>query len=40
MARRIDAERTPGKPDREWPVVGVFAVKDAKIREWTDFALN
>jgi limonene-1,2-epoxide hydrolase len=37
MTSRIDTEITPGKPNREWQVVGVFVVKDGKIREWTDF---
>jgi limonene-1,2-epoxide hydrolase len=39
MTSRIDTEHTPSKPDRTWPVVGVFIVKDGKIREWTDFSV-
>lgn len=39
MTSRIDTEVTPGKPDKDWPVVGIFVVKDHKIHEWTDFVV-
>jgi limonene-1,2-epoxide hydrolase len=39
MTSRIDTEITPGKPDKDWPMVGVFVVKDGKIHEWTDFVV-
>ena len=35
--QRIDTMKTPGKPDEVFPVVGVFLVKDGKIKEWTDY---
>jgi len=35
--QRIDTMKTPGKPDQVFPVVGVFVVKDGKIKEWTDY---
>ena len=35
--QRIDTLKTPGKPDQVFPVVGVFLVKDGKIKEWTDY---
>jgi limonene-1,2-epoxide hydrolase len=35
--KRIDTMRTPGKPDQSFKVVGVFTVKDGKIKEWADY---
>jgi limonene-1,2-epoxide hydrolase len=35
--KRIDTLKTPGKPDQAFKVVGVFTVKDGKIKEWTDY---
>ena len=37
MNRRIDTLKTAGKPDQVFRVVGVFVVKDGKIKEWTDY---
>jgi limonene-1,2-epoxide hydrolase len=33
---RTDVVKTPGKPDRVFEIVGVFLLKDGKIKEWTD----
>lgn len=37
MNSRIDTLKTKDKPDQSFPVVGVFVVKDGKIKEWTDY---
>ncbi len=34
---RIDTMTTPGKPDQAFNVVGVFIVKNGKIKEWADY---
>jgi limonene-1,2-epoxide hydrolase len=34
---RVDTLKTPGKPDQPFKVVGVFIVKDGKIKEWSDY---
>jgi limonene-1,2-epoxide hydrolase len=34
---RTDTQKTPGKPDQAFKVVGVFIVKGGKIKEWTDY---
>jgi limonene-1,2-epoxide hydrolase len=34
---RVDTQITAGKPGPKFPVVGVFLVKDGKIKEWTDY---
>ena len=35
--KRIDTMKTPGKPDQAFKVVGVFVVKNGKIKEWADY---
>jgi limonene-1,2-epoxide hydrolase len=37
VTHRIDSVITPGKPDQNFEVVGVFLLKDGKIKEWTDY---
>jgi limonene-1,2-epoxide hydrolase len=37
---RVDTLTTPGKPDQPFNVVGVFVVKDGKIKEWTDYSVK
>jgi len=37
---RIDTVVTPGKPDKDMEVFGVFLLKDGKIQEWTDYILG
>ncbi len=37
---RIDTVKTEGKPDEMYPVTGVFAVKNGKIVEWSDYLLK
>ncbi len=37
MNRRIDTLTMPGKPSQPFKVVGVFIVKDGKIKEWADY---
>lgn len=37
VTSRIDTVKTPGKPDQQVKVVGVFVVKHGKIEEWTDY---
>lgn len=39
VTQRIDTMLTPGKPDQDFEVVGVFLLKDGKIREWTDYVV-
>jgi limonene-1,2-epoxide hydrolase len=34
---RTDIRKEAGKPDIAFPVVGVFAFKDDKIIEWSDY---
>jgi limonene-1,2-epoxide hydrolase len=34
---RVDTLKTPGKPDQAFKVVGVFLIKDGKIKEWSDY---
>jgi limonene-1,2-epoxide hydrolase len=34
---RVDTLTTPGKPEQQFPVVGVFVVKNGKIKEWADY---
>jgi limonene-1,2-epoxide hydrolase len=34
---RVDTLKTTGKPDQDFKVVGVFVVKNGKIKEWTDY---
>jgi limonene-1,2-epoxide hydrolase len=40
VAHRTDTVNTPGKPDQSFEVVGVFAVKDGKIKEWIDYMIT
>jgi len=37
MNVRVDTMTTSGKPDQVFKVVGVFLVRDGKIKEWTDY---
>jgi len=37
VTRRTDVVFVPGKPDVIYEIAGIFLVKDAKIREWTDY---
>ena len=37
MNRRIDALTEAGKPPQAFKVVGVFIVKNGKIKEWADY---
>ena len=37
LNKRVDTMKTAGKPDQVFPVVGVFVVKDGKIKEWADY---
>ena len=37
--QRVDTLTSPGKPDQAFPVVGVFIVKDGKIKEWSDYLI-
>ena len=37
---RVDTVLTPGKPDKDMEVLGVFLLKDGKIQEWTDYILG
>ena len=37
---RVDTVVAPGKPDQVIKVVGVFVVKDDKIKEWDDYLLT
>lgn len=39
VTQRIDTMLTPGKPDQEFEVVGVFLLQDGMIREWTDYVV-
>ena len=34
---RVDTLTVPGQKGQSFPVVGVFVVKDGKIKEWTDY---
>jgi limonene-1,2-epoxide hydrolase len=40
VTHRIDTVMIPGKPDQPFHVVGVFFVKDGKIKEWTDYTAS
>ena len=37
VTRRTDVVVTPGKPNTNYEIAGVFLVKDGKIREWVDY---
>ena len=37
MNVRVDTVTTAGKPDQIFKIVGVFLVRDGKIKEWTDY---
>jgi limonene-1,2-epoxide hydrolase len=37
VTHRIDTMVAPGKPDQSFEMVGVFMVRDAKIKEWSDY---
>lgn len=39
VTHRIDTMFGGGKPEQNFEVVGVFLVKDGKIKEWTDYLL-
>ena len=40
VIHRIDTSMAPGKPSRDFEVVGVFVLKDKKIKEWRDYYLT
>lgn len=37
VTSRDDITQTPGKPETVYAVVGVFAIQNGKIHEWTDY---
>jgi limonene-1,2-epoxide hydrolase len=37
IVSRTDTRKEEGKPDKPVPAVGVFAVKNGKIIEWSDY---
>lgn len=37
MNRRTDVVSSPGKADVNYEVVGIFLVRDGKIKEWVDY---
>jgi limonene-1,2-epoxide hydrolase len=37
VTRRTDVVFIPGKPNTVFEIVGIFLVKDGKIREWVDY---
>jgi len=37
VVSRTDTRKEEGKPDKPVPAVGVFAVKNGKIVEWSDY---
>jgi limonene-1,2-epoxide hydrolase len=37
---RIDTVVTPGKPDQNMEIFGVFLLKDGKIQEWNDYIVG
>lgn len=39
VTNRIDTQVAPGQADKAMEVVGVFLVRDGKIREWTDYLI-
>ena len=39
VTQRTDTEIVPGKPDRDWPIIGIFVVRDGRICEWTDYVV-
>lgn len=39
VTNRIDTQVAPGQADKATEVVGVFLVRDGKIREWTDYLI-
>jgi limonene-1,2-epoxide hydrolase len=39
VTHRIDTQVAPGQADKPMEVVGVFLVRDGKIREWTDYLI-
>lgn len=40
IAHRIDTLVVPGKPEVDFEMLGVFHLRDGRIREWTDFMLT
>lgn len=37
VAHRIDTQVAPGQADKSMEMVGVFLVRDGRIKEWTDY---
>jgi limonene-1,2-epoxide hydrolase len=37
VVSRTDTRKEEGKPDKPFPAVGVFAFRDGKIVEWSDY---
>jgi limonene-1,2-epoxide hydrolase len=37
IVARTDIRKEAGKPDKPVPAVGVFAIKNGKIVEWSDY---
>jgi limonene-1,2-epoxide hydrolase len=37
VIQRVDISKVEGKPDKEYEVVGVFVLKNGKIKDWRDY---
>lgn len=40
ISHRIDTLVIPGQPDSDWEMMGVFLIKNGKVKEWTDYMLT
>ena len=40
VTHRIDTQVAPGQADKAMEVVGVFLVRDGRIKEWTDYLVT
>jgi limonene-1,2-epoxide hydrolase len=40
VTHRIDTQVAPGQADKAMEMVGVFLVRDGRIKEWTDYLVN